>query len=190
MCALIIMTLFLVVHWRYKIESFSVFIFPLIFVMDAGRHYGTASRGVVQPRDPQSLAHHAYRPGDAGICGLLLTAVASVFYCIQEQELKRKSPRQFYYRLPPLGTLDELISRFMGGWIRLHHAGHHRGKHLGVYRAGHELDFRPQNQHLVPHMGHLSGDGVHAGHGRMARKKGRHFGDHGPGLLRHYVGGA
>ena len=27
--------------------------------------------------------------------------------------MKRKSPRQFYYRLPPLGTLDELISRFM-----------------------------------------------------------------------------
>ena len=27
--------------------------------------------------------------------------------------LKRKTPRQSYYRLPPLGTLDELISRFM-----------------------------------------------------------------------------
>src|SRR5712692_1630866 len=33
MCALTIMSLFLVVHWRYKIDSFSVFLFPLVFVM-------------------------------------------------------------------------------------------------------------------------------------------------------------
>src|SRR5690242_14483272 len=33
MCSLIIMALFLGVHWRYKIESFSVLIFPLAFVM-------------------------------------------------------------------------------------------------------------------------------------------------------------
>ena len=44
---------------------------------------------------------------------LLLTAVSAVIYLIQERELKRKTPRRFYYRLPPLGTLDELISRFM-----------------------------------------------------------------------------
>jgi ABC-type transport system involved in cytochrome c biogenesis permease subunit len=34
-------------------------------------------------------------------------------YLMQERELKRKSPKQSYYRLPPLGTLDELVSRFM-----------------------------------------------------------------------------
>src|SRR5712692_488308 len=33
MCAFLIMALFLFVHWRYKIESFSVAIFPLVFVM-------------------------------------------------------------------------------------------------------------------------------------------------------------
>ena len=30
---LLIVALFLFVHWRYKIESFSVFIFPLVFLM-------------------------------------------------------------------------------------------------------------------------------------------------------------
>ena len=39
--------------------------------------------------------------------------VASLLYLFQERELKRKKPRKFYYRLPPLGTLDELISRSM-----------------------------------------------------------------------------
>jgi ABC-type transport system involved in cytochrome c biogenesis permease subunit len=33
MCAFLITTLFLFVYWRYKTESLSVFIFPLIFVM-------------------------------------------------------------------------------------------------------------------------------------------------------------
>ena len=28
LCALLVMALFLAVHWRYKIESFSAFIFP------------------------------------------------------------------------------------------------------------------------------------------------------------------
>jgi ABC-type uncharacterized transport system permease subunit len=49
-----------------------------------------------------------------GYAALLFTAVAAVLYLFQERELKRKKPRSFYHRLPPLGTLDELISRSMG----------------------------------------------------------------------------
>jgi ABC-type transport system involved in cytochrome c biogenesis permease subunit len=37
-----------------------------------------------------------------------------VVYLIQERELKRKKPHGFYYRLPPLGTLDDLISKSLG----------------------------------------------------------------------------
>ena len=49
-----------------------------------------------------------------GYAALLFTAVAAILYLMQERELKRKKPRSFYHRLPPLGTLDELITRFMG----------------------------------------------------------------------------
>ena len=48
-----------------------------------------------------------------GIAALLLAAVASLLYLFQERELKAKKPRKFYYRLPPLGTLDDLISKSM-----------------------------------------------------------------------------
>ena len=41
------------------------------------------------------------------------TAVASLLYLFQERELKSKKPSKFYYRLPPLGTLDDLISKSM-----------------------------------------------------------------------------
>src|SRR6266849_7749776 len=33
LCAFLITALFLFVYWRYKLESLSVFIFPLVFVM-------------------------------------------------------------------------------------------------------------------------------------------------------------
>jgi len=48
-----------------------------------------------------------------GIAALVLTAMASVLYLFQERELKAKKPRKFYYRLPALGTLDDLISKSM-----------------------------------------------------------------------------
>src|SRR4051812_8127868 len=33
MCAFLFTLLYLFVHWRYKVESLSVFVFPLVFVM-------------------------------------------------------------------------------------------------------------------------------------------------------------
>ena len=36
-----------------------------------------------------------------------------MLYLFQERELKAKKPRKFYYRLPALGTLDDLISKSM-----------------------------------------------------------------------------
>jgi len=48
-----------------------------------------------------------------GYAALLLTAVASVFYLIQEKQLKSKRAGSLFERLPPLGTLDELISDSM-----------------------------------------------------------------------------
>ena len=49
-----------------------------------------------------------------GYAALLFTAVAAVAYLMQERQLKRKQPRSFYRLFPPLGTLDELISRSLG----------------------------------------------------------------------------
>src|SRR5882762_1623546 len=113
MCALLIVSLFLFVHWRYKIESFSVIIFPLVFLMTLVASMGRpvaawSSQGV---RNVWLTTHIVLVL--LGYAALLLTAVAAVIYLIQERELKRKTPRKFHYRLPPLGTLDELISRFM-----------------------------------------------------------------------------
>ena len=136
LCALIVMALFLVVHWRYKIESFSVFMFPLVFLMTL---VATMGRPVANWSSPAIrnvwLTTHIVLVL-LGYAALLLTAVAAVIYLIQERELKRKSPRKFHYRLPPLGTLDELISRFMAAGFVLITLATIAGTTWGFIEAG------------------------------------------------------
>jgi len=113
MCAAAIMATFLLIHWRYKLESFSVFLFPLVFVMTL---VSTMARPVSAWANPAIrsvwLTTHVVLVL-LGYAALLLTAISAILYLMQERELKRKTPHKSYYKLPPLGTLDELISRFM-----------------------------------------------------------------------------
>ena len=113
MCAFLITVIFLFVHWRYKLESLSVFIFPLVFVMVLVSTMGNpvsawTSRAV---RNAWLSVHIVLVL--LGYASLLIMSIASLLYLIQERELKSKKPRKFYYRLPPLGTLDDLISKSM-----------------------------------------------------------------------------
>ena len=113
MCSFLIVLLYLGIHFRYRMESLSVFIFPLVFVMalvaTLGNPVNAWTSKVV--RDAWLTLHIVLVL--LGIAALSFAAVASVLYLVQERELKAKKPRKFYYRLPPLGTLDELISRTM-----------------------------------------------------------------------------
>jgi ABC-type uncharacterized transport system permease subunit len=113
MCAFLIAVLYLFVHWRYKVESLSVFIFPLVFVMGLVATLGNPVSAWSSPvvRNTWLTVHIVLVL--LGIAALLFAAAASLLYIFQERELKRKKPRKFYYRLPPLGTLDDLISRSM-----------------------------------------------------------------------------
>lgn len=136
MCALLIVALFLFVHWRYKLESFSVFIFPLVFLMTLVAAMGRPVAAWSSPgmRSVWLTTHIVLVL--LGYAALLLTAVAAVVYLIQERELKRKPPRQFYFRLPPLGTLDELISRFMAAGFVLITLATIAGSTWGFIEAG------------------------------------------------------
>lgn len=115
LCAFLVTALFLFVYWRYRLESVSVFIFPLVFVMTLVASLGRpvdASWSSQTVRDTWLMVHVVLVL--LGYAALLFTAVAAILYLLQESELKRKKPRSFYHRLPPLGTLDVLITRFMG----------------------------------------------------------------------------
>ncbi|HEY1240984.1 MAG TPA: cytochrome c biogenesis protein CcsA, partial [Bryobacteraceae bacterium] len=113
MCAFLVACLYLFVQWRYKMASLSAFIFPLVFVMalmaTLGNPVGAWTNPVV--RNVWLTVHIVLVL--LGFAALVVTAVASLLYLFQERELKNKKPRKFYYRLPALGTLDDLISKSM-----------------------------------------------------------------------------
>jgi ABC-type uncharacterized transport system permease subunit len=113
MCAFLLVVAYLLVHWRYKVESLGVFIFPLVFVMALVATLGNPVSAWSSPvvRSVWLTVHIVLVL--LGYAALLLAAAASVVYLFQERQLKAKKPRKFFYRLPPLGTLDELISKFM-----------------------------------------------------------------------------
>ena len=113
MCAFLIVLVYLFAHWRYKVESLSVFVFPLVFVMALVATLGNPVSAWSSPvvRNTWLTVHIVLVL--LGIAALLLTVGASVLYLFQERELKTKKPRKLYYRLPPLGTLDDLISKSM-----------------------------------------------------------------------------
>jgi ABC-type uncharacterized transport system permease subunit len=111
MCAFLIVLVYLFAHWRYKVESLSVFVFPLVFVMALVATLGNPVSAWSSPvvRNVWLTVHIVLVL--LGYAALALAAMASVVYLFQERELKTKQPRNFYYRLPALGTLDDLISK-------------------------------------------------------------------------------
>ena len=113
LCAFFIALVFLFVYWRYQFASLSVFLFPLVFLMTAvgATELPVSSWGNRTLRDLWLLVHVVLVLG--GYAALLLTAVASLFYLVQERQLKRKQPGAFFDRLPPLGTLDQIVTKSM-----------------------------------------------------------------------------
>jgi ABC-type uncharacterized transport system permease subunit len=112
--AFLVAVVFLFVYWKYRFESLGVFVFPMVFAM-------TGVAAVQAPVGPWSdpttrttwLVLHVLLVL-LGYAALVLTAIASVLYLMQERQLKRKKPMSLLAKLPPLGTLDRIISQSMG----------------------------------------------------------------------------
>lgn len=114
LCAFLLGLVFLILYWRHRSESFGVVLFPIVFAMTAVAAFDTpvplwTSRAA---RDTWLVAHIVLVL--LGYATLFLTALASVLYLAQERALKRKKPTILLDRLPPLGTLDNLISWTLG----------------------------------------------------------------------------
>ena len=113
-CAWIITAAFLGIYFRYKAASLSVFIFPLVFVMTMTAALRSPVSSWSNPAIRSTwLAIHVVA-SLLGYAALLFTAAAAVVYLVQERQLKRKTTNSFYRVLPPLGTLDDLISKSLG----------------------------------------------------------------------------
>jgi ABC-type uncharacterized transport system permease subunit len=113
-CGFLIAIGYLVVYWRYQFASLAVCVFPLVFLMTqvGAMEYAVAGWSDERVRGAWLLLHVFLVL--LGYAGLALTAIASIFYLIRERQLKTKSTTRFFDRLPPLGTLDNVITGSMG----------------------------------------------------------------------------
>jgi len=113
-CAFLIAVVFLIVEWRYHFSSVSTVLFPVVFGMTlVAAMERTPGPGANEPMGQVWLGVHILLVL-AGYAALSLTAVAAFAYLIQERRLKRKQTSSLLERLPPLATLDNLISKSLG----------------------------------------------------------------------------
>ncbi|MGE5645008.1 MAG: inner membrane protein YpjD [Acidobacteriota bacterium] len=110
LCALMIGLLFLFLYWRYGYESLAMFIFPLTFVLALVGELGTpVARWSGEGVRSAWLGVHVVLIL-VGYAALVVTAVTSIMYLIRERQIKTKKAGALK-NLPPLGTLDSLMSR-------------------------------------------------------------------------------
>lgn len=110
-CAFLIALAFLFVWWRYQFSGLSVIVFPLVFLMTlvGAMELPVAGWSSYRLRDGWLFAHVLAIL--LGYAALLLAAGASIFYLVRERQLKSKRPGALFDHLPPLATLDSLITR-------------------------------------------------------------------------------
>jgi ABC-type uncharacterized transport system permease subunit len=120
LCAFLIALAFLYVESRFRFAGTAVAMFPVVFLMTliAALEHPVATWPNVGVRDAWLIVHILLVL--AGYAALLLTATASVFYLVQERRLKNKQAGSWLEKLPPLATLDNVISSSMGiGFVLL-----------------------------------------------------------------------
>lgn len=96
---------------QYQVKVLGAFVFPVVLVLSLK---STPSRPVLIAPALQSAwvwVHIALAL--VGIAAFVLNFAGAVMYLLQERQLKSKRPGTFYYRLPPLDTLDRLTYRML-----------------------------------------------------------------------------
>lgn len=112
-CAFLIATVFLIAYSFYRVDIFGVCLFPLVFFMTliGATEFPVETWSSPGIRNAWLLVH--IFSVLAGYAALVLAAVASVIYLLQERQLKSKSVNPTMNRLPPLATLDRIITQAM-----------------------------------------------------------------------------
>ena len=111
-CAFLLALLFLIGYTYYRIAIFGVCIFPLVFFMTmiGGTEFPVRALSP-QVRNVWLVIHVSTVL--IGYAALIFAAIASVYYLLQERQLKKKEVPPSANRLPPLATLDRIITQSM-----------------------------------------------------------------------------
>ncbi len=112
LCAFLLAVLFLIAYSAYRIASFALCIFPIVFFLNLigvtefpVEHWSPQARSIWLVIHVSTVL--------IGYAALVFSAIASIYYLLQERQLKRKDVTPAANRLPPLATLDRIITQTM-----------------------------------------------------------------------------
>ena len=104
---------FIIASFRYQVSALGAFVLPLVSAL-------VVLSSIVWQEDysipPLLRSNWVYLHSSVAFlayASFFLTFISGVLYLIQEKELKKKSFRFFYFRLPSLQACDELLRRSM-----------------------------------------------------------------------------
>lgn len=114
LCAFLVAATFTALEGRFKFGSASVALFPLVFgmVLAATTEQPVEAGSAAGLRGVWLVIHILLVL--AGYAALLFTGLSALAYLVQERRLKTKQSSALLERLPPLGTLDQMISKSLG----------------------------------------------------------------------------
>jgi ABC-type uncharacterized transport system permease subunit len=112
LCAFLTALTFVATERRYNFGGAAVAIFPFVFAMTMA---ATLEQGAVQEAGMRNfwLVMHILLVV-AAYAALFFMALSAVAYLIQERRLKHKQGSALLERLPPLATLDTMLSKSLG----------------------------------------------------------------------------
>jgi ABC-type transport system involved in cytochrome c biogenesis permease subunit len=112
-CAFLLAVVFLITHTKYRISIFGVCVFPLVAFMTliGATEFPVAKWSSPQVRSLWLIVHIATVL--IGYAALIFAAISSIYYLLQERQLKRKRVPPSANRLPPLATIDRIITQSM-----------------------------------------------------------------------------
>jgi len=99
---------FLITYSKYKIDSLSVFVFPLIFIVTFIANLAYAPSSAIPPTLQSNWIYIHTPLIFLGYAALFISFIGAIMYLIQEQELKSKHYSSRFHRLPSLEVCDDL----------------------------------------------------------------------------------
>jgi len=109
LCAFLTAVTFIATERRYDFGGAAVAIFPFVFAMTMGATLEQRAGGETGMRDFWLVMHILLVV--AAYAALVFMALSAVAYLIQERRLKNRQGSALLERLPPLATLDAMLSK-------------------------------------------------------------------------------
>jgi ABC-type uncharacterized transport system permease subunit len=127
---------------RYRIKVLGAFVLPVVLVLGLGLPTGLRAL-VLGPTSRSAWIWVHVVLALLGLAALVLNFAGAVMYLLQERQLKAKRPGAFYYRLPPLETLDRFTYRALTLGFPFLTAGLLLGVFWAGAKSGRPLTFDP-----------------------------------------------